>query len=129
MTRKPSSDDPGWSAVIGTGVVARLAARRAGASGRIAASDVSEAMLAHSARQPLPEGSAPIESVEAPAAALPFPADSFDAVLCQQGLQFFAERLDAVREMSRVVRAGGGSAPRCGRRDTGLSPSMTMRRL
>ena len=91
----------------GTGVVARLAARRVGAGGRVAASDVSEAMLEHSARQVLPEGSAPIEFVEAPAAALPFPADSFDVVVCQQGLQFFAERLDAVREMSRVVHAGG----------------------
>lgn len=91
----------------GTGVVARLAARRAGPEGRVVASDVSGPMLAHASLQALPETAAPIEYVEASATALPFPDDSFDAVLCQQGLQFFTERLDAVREMSRVLRASG----------------------
>lgn len=91
----------------GTGVVARIAARRAGPTGRVVATDVSGPMISYAARLPLPENSAAIEYQEAQAADLPFPDESFDVVLCQQGLQFFAERLDAVREMHRVLRAGG----------------------
>ena len=32
---------------------------------------------------------------------------SFDAVLCQQGLQFFPDKLTALREMHRVLRRDG----------------------
>lgn len=91
----------------GTGVVARAAARRAGPDGRVVGTDVSEPMLSLAAGRPLPEDSAPIEYLEARADHLPFPDDSFDVVLCQQGLQFFAERLDAAREMHRVLRPDG----------------------
>jgi ubiquinone/menaquinone biosynthesis C-methylase UbiE len=91
----------------GTGVVARLAAQRAGTDGRVVAVDVSGPMLKHAAAQPRPAGSAPIEFLESGADHLPCSDGSFDVVLCQQGLQFFDERLDAVREMRRVLRAGG----------------------
>jgi SAM-dependent methyltransferase len=91
----------------GTGVVARLAARRAAPAGRVVASDVSEAMLAHAATCPAPHDAAPITRVRASADELPFPAATFDVVLCQQGLQFFPDRAAAVREMRRVVRPGG----------------------
>lgn len=91
----------------GTGVVARLAAQRAGTAGRVVAVDLSGPMLEHAAGQPRPPGSAPIEFLESDAGHLPFSDGSFDVVLCQQGLQFFPERLDAVREMRRVLRAGG----------------------
>ncbi|HUA02452.1 MAG TPA: class I SAM-dependent methyltransferase [Solirubrobacteraceae bacterium] len=91
----------------GTGVVARAAAGRAGPEGRVVGTDVSEPMLSLAAARPLPDGSAPIEYLEARADRLPFPDDSFDAVLCQQGLQFFGERLEAAREMHRVARPGG----------------------
>src|ERR1700727_1840780 len=56
----------------GTGVVARAAARRVGASGRVVASDFSPAMLARSAAVELTAGAAPVEFVEASADALPF---------------------------------------------------------
>jgi ubiquinone/menaquinone biosynthesis C-methylase UbiE len=91
----------------GTGVVARAAVRRVGASGRVVASDFSAAMLARSEAVALPAGSAPLEFVEASADALPFTDGAFDVVLCQQGLQFFPERQAAVSEMRRVVRPGG----------------------
>jgi SAM-dependent methyltransferase len=90
----------------GTGVVARLAAQRAGRNGRVVASDVSGAMLAHAATRTA-DDAARIEHVEASAQDLPFAAAEFDAVLCQQGLQFFPDRRAAAREMRRVVRAGG----------------------
>jgi ubiquinone/menaquinone biosynthesis C-methylase UbiE len=32
---------------------------------------------------------------------------SFDVVLCQQGLQFFGDRVAAVREMRRTAKPGG----------------------
>ncbi len=91
----------------GTGVVARLAARRVGLDGRVVASDVSGAMLAHAATRIVPDDAAQIEHVEAPAQDLPFAEASFDAVLCQQGLQFFPDRRAAIGEMRRVVRPGG----------------------
>jgi ubiquinone/menaquinone biosynthesis C-methylase UbiE len=91
----------------GTGVVARAAARRVGGSGRIVASDFSPAMLARSTAVELPAGSAALEFVEASADALPFEDGAFDAVLCQQGLQFFPAQQQAVDEMRRVLRPSG----------------------
>jgi len=44
---------------------------------------------------------------EGTAEALPLPDESFDAVVSQFGLMFFADRLRALREMIRVVRRGG----------------------
>ena len=40
-------------------------------------------------------------------ASLPFPAASFDAVVCQQAFQFFADPVAAAREIGRVVKKGG----------------------
>src|SRR5215471_17220220 len=37
---------------------------------------------------------------------LPFPADSFDAVVSRFGVMFVASPVDAVREMLRVLKAG-----------------------
>lgn len=91
----------------GTGVVARLAAGRAGATGRVVASDVSGTMLAQAAALPQPVDGAPIEYVEASATELPLDGDGFDVVLCQQGMQFFANRRAAAGEMLRVLRPGG----------------------
>jgi SAM-dependent methyltransferase len=91
----------------GTGVVARLASRRAGASGRVVASDISPGMLAHSASTSSVPGGAPIEYLEASATDLPVPDASFDVVLCQQGMQFFPDCAAAAREICRVLRPGG----------------------
>jgi len=41
------------------------------------------------------------------AQALPFPDASFDRVVCQMALMFFADRQVAVTEMARVTRPGG----------------------
>jgi len=48
-----------------------------------------------------------VEWREASALALPLPDSTFDAVLCQQGLQFFPDRVEGLREMRRVLRPGG----------------------
>lgn len=91
----------------GTGVVARLAAARAGSSGRVVASDASGAMLAHAASLPAPAGAAPIEYLEASVTELPLDDGCFDVVLCQQGMPFFTDRRRAAAEMLRVLRPGG----------------------
>lgn len=86
----------------GTGVAAREAAIRVGASGRVVAVDVNEAMLTVARRL-----SSDIDWQTADACRLPFPDSSFDAVLCQAALMFFPDRAGAVREMGRVVKDGG----------------------
>jgi len=94
----------------GTGAVARAAAARAGAGGRIVATDISATMLAAAASRPPAPGAAPIERVRSPATALALPARWFDVALCQQGLQFFDEPARAVAELRRVLRPGGVAA-------------------
>ena len=42
----------------------------------------------------------------APADHLPFPADTFDAVISRFGVMFFPSPIDAVREMLRVLKPG-----------------------
>lgn len=91
----------------GTGVVARVAAAQAGTAGRVVASDVSGAMLAHAATVPSPPGAAPIEYLEASVTKLPLDEGSFDVVLCQQGMPFFTDRPAAAAELLRVLRPGG----------------------
>jgi SAM-dependent methyltransferase len=86
----------------GTGIVARTAADRFAPSGGAAGVDVNEAMLTV-ARRVRPD----IEFRRAEASALPFRDASFDAVLCQMALMFFADRAGALREMARVAAPGG----------------------
>jgi ubiquinone/menaquinone biosynthesis C-methylase UbiE len=101
------SGDRALDVASGTGVVARLAARYAGPEGRVVASDVSATMLTHAATRAASPGGAPIEYLEAAATELPVADHAFDVVLCQQGLQFFADRAAAAAEMHRVLRPGG----------------------
>jgi SAM-dependent methyltransferase len=87
--------------------VARLAATAVGPGGRVVASDISEPMLALAAATPAAAGAALIEFLGCPASAIDAPDASFDAVLCQHGLQFFSEKQAALLEMRRVARPGG----------------------
>ena len=86
----------------GTGVVARAAADRMGGLGRVVGLDLNEGMLTVAGRL-RPD----IEWRQGDAAALPFAPGSFDVVLCQSALMFFPDRAGALREMARVVTAGG----------------------
>ena len=62
------------------------------------------------AKAKAPPGGAPIEYLNSPAAPLAAATGAFDAVLCQQGLQFFPDRPAALREMRRVLKPGGRAA-------------------
>jgi ubiquinone/menaquinone biosynthesis C-methylase UbiE len=91
----------------GPGTVARLAAERVGRTGRVIGTDISPPMLAVARSKPHPPGSAPIEYVESGAAPLLVADSVADAVCCQQGLQFFPDRLRSLREMRRVLKPTG----------------------
>jgi SAM-dependent methyltransferase len=90
----------------GTGILARQAATAVGSSGQVVGADLRPGMLAVAQALPPPAG-ASIEWRQADAHELPLEDARFDAVLCQQGLQFFADRPRALREMKRVGRPGG----------------------
>ena len=94
----------------GPGTVARLAAARLGSKGRVVATDIALPMLDIARAKPEVAGAARIEYVESPAAPLAAPSSTFDAVLCQQGLQFFPDRRSALREMHRVLKPNGRAA-------------------
>jgi len=89
----------------GTGVVTRLAAQRVGAGGRVAGLDVNPGMLAV-ARSETPSD-LPIDWHEASAESMPLPDEAFDVALCQMSLQFIPNKLAALREMRRILVAGG----------------------
>ena len=85
----------------GTGVLTLEAAKAVAPTGAAVGVDLNPGMLGV-ARRKAPE----LEWQEAPAEALPFQAESFDAVLSQFGLMFFADKEAAVAEMWRVLRPG-----------------------
>jgi ubiquinone/menaquinone biosynthesis C-methylase UbiE len=98
--------DRALDVACGTGVVARIAAQRVGPGGRVVGVDLNPGMIAVAASLPALVG-APIEWLERSAVDLQLPDASFDVVLCQQGLQFFPDKLVALREMRRVLNHGG----------------------
>ena len=97
----------------GTGCVTRIAAARAGAEGAVTGVDIAPPMLEVARAQGAPDGAAPITYVEGSAEALPVAAGTADVVTCHHGLQFFPDRVGALREMRRVLRPGGRVAVGC----------------
>lgn len=90
----------------GTGIVARLAAPQVSPSGKVVGLDLNTGMLDVARAQPSESG-ATVEWRHGDATALPFADATFDVVLCQQGLQFFPDKVRALREMHRVLVPGG----------------------
>jgi len=85
----------------GTGIVARLAAQMGGS---VVGGDINPGMLAVAADR---AAGLPVAFQHADAQALPFEDGSFDALICQQGLQFFPDKSAAIAECFRVLRPGG----------------------
>lgn len=90
----------------GTGLASRAAATLAGPRGQVHGLDLNEAMLGQARSIGTPPGLAAIEWHVGSALDLPFADATFDAVICQQGLQFFPDLELAVREMRRVATPG-----------------------
>ena len=98
-TREDSLIDVG----CGTGIVARLARERLGPEARIVGVDIAPAMLAvaHSVDPT-------IDWRQGNATSLPAEtSEQFTLLTCHQGLQFMPDKAAAVREMRRVLGAGG----------------------
>jgi ubiquinone/menaquinone biosynthesis C-methylase UbiE len=91
----------------GTGFVARLAAERVGVRGRVVGLDLNAGMIEAARAASGRDGTTIVEWRTGDAAALPFEDSIFDVVLCQQGVQFFPDRIRALREMRRVLRPEG----------------------
>jgi SAM-dependent methyltransferase len=71
---------------------------------RIVATDLNQPMLDQAAKRQ--SGDRRIEWRHADALALPFPAESFDVVVCQFGTMFFPDKAAAYKEARRVLRSG-----------------------
>src|SRR5262245_4280905 len=93
----------------GTGLVTFRAADAVGKTGFVAASDISEDMVAAVAATAASRGiTGDFRRMDAET--LEFPDASFDAVVCGLGLMYVAEPPNALREMRRVLRPGGRGA-------------------
>jgi ubiquinone/menaquinone biosynthesis C-methylase UbiE len=108
-------------AACGTGLVTFPAAEAVGPSGSVAATDISEAMVGHVAREAAGRGMAHVASSRMDAEDLQFDDSGFDVVLCALGLMYVPDPLAALRESIRVLRPGGrmiaavwGARNRCG---------------
>ena len=88
----------------GTGVVTRRLSSLLPPGVSIVATDVSQPMLDLAIE--IGTGR-PVKWRQADAMALPFEDGSFDTVVCQFGIMFFADRIRAINEARRVLRPGG----------------------
>jgi ubiquinone/menaquinone biosynthesis C-methylase UbiE len=98
----PTPDDSLLDIACGTSIVARIARRRLGPDARIVGVDAAPPMLAV-ARQ----ADSTIDWREGNAMKLLIEDEQFTVISCHQGLQFFPDKLAAVREMHRVLATGG----------------------
>ena len=90
----------------GTGVVSRLAKEVVGDRGRVVGVDLNEGMLAV-ARAAAAKRNLDIEWIQSDAAAIPLTEPKFDVAFCQQGLQFFPDKVGALKEMRRLLKPNG----------------------
>ena len=90
----------------GTGEQTIRAAQRVGPSGRVLAVDISASMLKLAAEAVRDAGLTNVETRVMDAANIDLEADSFDAVICRQGLMLFPEPVKALVGMRRVVKPG-----------------------
>jgi ubiquinone/menaquinone biosynthesis C-methylase UbiE len=85
----------------GTGIVSRLAIDYVDSTvGKVVGIDINPIMLKVAHHCSVGKD---IDWKQGSATSLPFPNESFDLLVCQQGLQFFPDRLKALTEMNRVL--------------------------
>ncbi len=103
---KPQPGERILDVACGTGIVARTVAHQLAGQATVVGVDISPAMIAVARAAAAREG-VEVEWHEGNAIALPLPDAAFDLVLIQQGLQFFPDRVAALREVARVLDDGG----------------------
>lgn len=87
----------------GTGILARKAGGLVGPGGRFACIDLNDGMLRVGCRYVKQTGATEVEWHHCDVTKMPFSNAEFDTVLCQQGLQFFPDKLAALQEIKRVL--------------------------
>ena len=90
----------------GQGEPALTIAAAVGPAGRVVGIDPVAGMVTAAQREAEHAGVKNAVFELAGAEKLPFPADTFDAVVCRFGVMFFASPIDGVREMARVLKPG-----------------------
>jgi ubiquinone/menaquinone biosynthesis C-methylase UbiE len=90
----------------GTGIVGRFAKEAVGDSGRVVGVDLNPGMLAV-AKSTAEAKNLDIEWVESDAASIPLTDPEFDVAFCQQGLQFFPDKVGALKEIHRLLKPSG----------------------
>ncbi len=105
----------------GTGLVTFPAAEAVGATGRVVATDISDAMVAMLRGEAARRRLAQVTAQRADAETYPFEDASFDAVLCALGLMYVPDPAACLAGAIRVLRPGGrfvaavwGDRRRCG---------------
>jgi SAM-dependent methyltransferase len=88
----------------GTGIVTRALRDALPSAAAIIATDLNAPMLDIARAKVFDRG---VTLSVADAQALPFPAESFDAVVCQFGVMFYPDKARATAEALRVLRPGG----------------------
>jgi ubiquinone/menaquinone biosynthesis C-methylase UbiE len=78
-----------------------------GPTGSVMCTDAVDEMVNAAQKEAHERGIENIEFRQCVGDSLPFPNDSFDAVVSRLGAMFFPEPLDALREMLRVTKPGG----------------------
>src|SRR5256714_7318774 len=94
----------------GYGEPSLTAARRAGAEGAVVATDISAQMIAFGRERTAAAGVENIDFLEADAASLDFPPDSFDAALSRFGIIFEPDGEAAAARVRSFLKPGGRMA-------------------
>ncbi len=102
----PQAGENVLDAACGTGVLACLAGRGIGNSGRVVGLDVNSQML-NVARETAASEGLSIEWAERDISNTEFADGEFDLIVCQQGLQYFPDKERAFVEVRRVLGANG----------------------
>jgi len=89
----------------GTGIVAKLLTEKVGKNGKVIGVDINGEMLSI-AKTKAPSS----EFIECPADSIKLEDGSVDYVVCQQGFQFFPDKMAAAKEINRVLKSGGKCA-------------------
>ena len=90
----------------GTGIVSHALVDALPRETALTISDLNEPMLDY-ARQKIGTRGRKVDWRQADAKDLPFPDESFDAVVCQFGLMFFPDKRQGLHEFNRVLERGG----------------------
>jgi ubiquinone/menaquinone biosynthesis C-methylase UbiE len=92
----------------GAGGQTIAAARRAGANGRVVASDISPTILTYAAKAAAEAGLTNVDTLVADGESLDeLPAGTFDAVISRLGLIYFPDQRGAMEGMRRLLRTDG----------------------